>query len=266
MPLGFNVNNRGLSPKDGCKMNNDNKVAVVTGGAKGIGKAIAFALAKKGYAVAILDPLSDGAKIAGQINDQGGRALYLSTDVSVESEVLQSADTIRLSLGTPTVLVNNAGIYPRSEVLSMPLELWNRVLSVNLTGAFLCSRTFAPDMLGASHGVIVNMASGRGLQGAKHGAHYAASKAGIISLTRTLALEWSPTIRCNAVIPGVTDTDQPREAGVTDEELYSRGAKIPMGRIGNPEDIANAVSFLISEEASYITGQCLCVNGGAIMH
>lgn len=242
------------------------KVAIVTGGSKGIGKAIVIALVKKGYAVAILDILSEGANLPEQINANGGAARFFSTDVSSESEVLNSAQEIRQTLGIPTVLVNNAGIYPRSNVLNMPLDLWNRVLSVNLTGTFLCSKVFASDMLSLNHGVIVNMSSTTALTGTKNGAHYAVTKAGIISLTRTLAMEWAPKIRCNAILPGVTDTDQPREAGVSDEELYRRGEKIPLGRIGQPEDVANAVSFLISDEASYITGQCLCVNGGSIMY
>lgn len=247
-------------------MSYEKNVAVVTGGSKGIGKAVVFSLVKKGYAVAILDPLPDGEKIAQEINVSGGTAQYLSTDVSIEDDVLKAAEIIRQSLGKPTVLVNNAGIYPRSDVLNMPLELWNRVISINLTGAFLCSKTFASDMLCVNQGVIINISSSTALKGTKNGAHYAASKAGIISLTRTLALEWSPTIRCNAILPGVIDTDQPREAGVSDEELYSRGANIPMGRIGQPEDVASVVNFLISDESSYITGQCLCVNGGAIMY
>jgi NAD(P)-dependent dehydrogenase (short-subunit alcohol dehydrogenase family) len=121
-------------------------------------------------------------------------------------------------------------------------------------------------MLKRGSGAIVNVASGRGLQGAAGGSHYAASKAGLLSLTRSLALEWGPSIRVNAVVPGVTDTDQPREASPNEEELYSRGRKIPLGRIGQPEDIANAVCFLLSSDASYVTGQSLCVNGGSIMH
>lgn len=246
-------------------MTAQNKIAVVTGGSKGIGRAISLALAEIGYHIAILDPLEKGREVVREIAAAGGKGLFFPVDVSQEREVLAAAAEIGKVWGTPAVLVNNAGIYPRSSVLEMPLELWNRVIGVNLTGTFLCSRAFAAGMLAAGGGVIVNIASGRGLQGTPRGAHYAASKAGIISLTRTFALEWAPAIRVNAVIPGVTDTDQPREEITDEKELYDRGKKIPLGRIGQPEDIAKAVCFLVGDQSSYMTGQSVCVNGGAIM-
>ncbi len=244
----------------------DSRVAVVTGAAKGIGRAVALALAADGYDVAILDPLERGQTVADEAREAGRGAVYLPVDVSDEASVREAVSHIDQELGTPTILVNNAGIYPRASALEMPFDLWQRVLTVNLGGAFLCSRSFAPGMLRVGGGAIVNIASGRALQGAVGGAHYASSKGGILSLTRSLALEWAPTIRVNTIIPGVTDTDQPREGGVSDEDLYARGSRIPLGRIGQPEDIADAVCYLVSPRARYVTGQALAVNGGAIMH
>ena len=238
--------------------------AVVTGASKGIGRAIALALAPR-YAVAILDPLRQGQQVIAEVAGRGQRGMYLPVDVSDEPSVLGAVERISAELGPPTLLVNNAGIFPRAAALQMPFADWMRTVTVNLGGTFICSRAFAPGMLANGGGCIVNVASGRALQGAVRGSHYAASKAGIIGLTRSLAQEWAPTIRVNVVIPGVTDTDQPRQEGISDQELYARGAQIPLGRIGQPEDIARVVCFLASQEAGYITGQSLCVNGGAIM-
>lgn len=241
------------------------RVAVVTGASKGIGRAIALALAQRGYDIAILDPLESGREVAAEINALGRGALYLPLDVSCEDEVKKATECVAEQLGICSLLVNNAGIFPRADAIDMSYALWQRVLSINLGGAFLCSQAFAPGMLQAGAGVIINIASGRGIQGAaKGGAHYAASKGGLIALTRSLAQEWAPRIRVNAVVPGVTHTDQPLEATNVDE-LYSRSNRIPLGRIGQPKDVANAVCLLAGDDASYITGQCLCVNGGAVM-
>ncbi|MDB5775099.1 MAG: family NAD(P)-dependent oxidoreductase [Herbaspirillum sp.] len=241
------------------------RVAVVTGGSKGIGRAIVLALAQRGYDVAILDPLEAGREVAAEAIALGRRALYIPLDVASETEVKQAAQDVAAQLGVCRLLVNNAGIFPRASAIDMPFSLWQRVLTVNLGGAFLCSQAFAPGMLAARDGVIVNIASGRGIQGAaRDGAHYAASKGGLIALTRSLAQEWAPHIRVNTLVPGVTHTDQPLEATTVDE-LYTRGKRIPLGRIGQPEDVANGVCLLASADASYITGQSLCVNGGAVM-
>lgn len=241
------------------------KVAVVSGGSKGIGRAIVLALAQRGYHVAILDPLAAGRAVADEVRTLGRRALYLPTDVSHEEAVAAAAGSVASDLGACQLLVNNAGIFPRADAIDMPYAVWQRVLNVNLGGAFLCSQAFAPAMLAVGAGVIINIASGRGIQGAaRGGAHYAASKGGLIALTRSLAQEWAPHIRVNVVVPGVTHTDQPLQA-TTVEELYTRGNRIPLGRIGQPEDVANAVCLLAGDDASYITGQCLAVNGGAVM-
>jgi NAD(P)-dependent dehydrogenase (short-subunit alcohol dehydrogenase family) len=241
-------------------------VALVTGGNCGIGHAICLALAEAGYDIAVFDVAALPVDLPEKIQSMKRRILFRAVDVSSESEVTTGYKQIVLSLGQPVVLVNNAGIYPRSSALDMSYDLWKHVLDVNLGGTFLCSRAVAPAMLKRGEGAIVNIASGRALQGARKGSHYASSKAGIISLTKSLALEWAPHIRVNAVIPGVTDTAQPRQGGVSDEEIYARGTNIPLGRIGQPQDTAWAVEYLVSPRAAYITGQNLCVNGGSIMH
>lgn len=247
------------------KTNVGPRIAVVTGGSKGIGRAIALALARRGCDIVILDPLGSGHDVAASIIKLGQRALHLPVDVSCEPAVKDAAQIVADQLGACTLLVNNAGIFPRANAIDMPYSIWQRVLNVNLGGAFLCSQAFAPAMLQAGAGVIINIASGRGIQGAAQGgAHYAASKGGLIALTRSLAQEWAPHIRVNALVPGVTHTDQPLEATTVDE-LYARGSRIPLGRIGQPEDVANGVCLLASDDASYITGQSLCVNGGAVM-
>ena len=155
--------------------------------------------------------------------------------------------------------------FPRSRVLDMKLSEWESVLRVNLTGTFLCARAAARAMVKAGGGAIVTMASGRALAGAANGAHYSATKGGIIALTKSLALDLAKdNIRVNCVIPGIADTAQPR-GEMTDEQLYAVGAHIPLGRIGKPEDIAGVVAFLLSNDAAYMTGQSVAVNGGAIM-
>jgi NAD(P)-dependent dehydrogenase (short-subunit alcohol dehydrogenase family) len=242
-----------------------NRIAVVTGGSKGIGRAIVLALAQRNYDVAIFDPLEAGREVAAEVTAMGRRAMYFPVDVSDEAAVKEAAKMVSDQLGSCGLLVNNAGIFPRASALEMPFSLWQKVLAINLGGAFLCSQAFAPGMLKNGAGLIINIASGRGIQGAaRNGAHYAASKGGLIALTRSLAQEWAPHIRVNTLVPGVTHTDQPLQETSVDE-LYARGSRIPLGRIGQPEDVARGVCLLASDDASYITGQSLCVNGGAVM-
>lgn len=241
------------------------KVIVVTGGGQGIGLAICNKLASdKSSAIAIIEKTNLGHKVAAQLQKRGIAAISVQADVSKEKEVKSAQEEIS-NFGVVKSVVNNAGIFPRQSALEIDYQRWLECIEVNLGGTFLVSRAFAPQMLESGEGTIVNITSGRAVGGAPLGSHYASSKGGIISLTRSLALEWAPLIRVNAVMPGVTDTAQPREAGISDEELYNRGSKIPLGRIGDPADIANMVSFLISPEAKYITGQTFAVNGGAIM-
>jgi NAD(P)-dependent dehydrogenase (short-subunit alcohol dehydrogenase family) len=161
--------------------------------------------------------------------------------------------------------VNNAGIFPRQQSATVALDAWKRVISVNLIGSFICARVFGAAMLKRRRGAIVNIGSGRAFHGAADGVAYSASKAGLVGLTRSLALEWAPyNVRVNCIVPGLSDTAQPR-AVLTDDQLRQAGERIPLGRVGQPADVAGAVSFLLSDDASYITGQSLGVNGGAVL-
>jgi NAD(P)-dependent dehydrogenase (short-subunit alcohol dehydrogenase family) len=168
----------------------------------------------------------------------------------------------------PYCIVNNASIYPRASVIEMPPAVWERTLQVNITAPFLILRAFGPHMIAQRRGVVINIASGRAVEGAANGAGYACSKAAILSLTKSLALEWAKhNIRVNAIIPGVSLTAQPLGGeGVTPEQLIERGRKtIPLGRIGYPEDMAGLAAFLASPDAAYMTGQGVAMNGGRVL-
>ena len=168
-------------------------------------------------------------------------------------------------MGVPYLLMNNASIYPRASVLEMEPDLWEKVIRVNLSGYFFCSRAFGKHMVARKRGNVINVASGRAIQGAVRGAHYAASKAGVISLTKTLALEWAKFgLRVNCIVPGVSLTAQPLEDTNLDE-LLARARRFPLGRIGHPDDIACMVAFLAGPDAAYMTGQAVAMNGGTLM-
>ncbi len=242
---------------------------VVTGAARGFGRAIARRLAGDGARLAIWDIVEeDGQRTADLCQEAGAKdAAFFACDMGDAGNIASAAAAVREKFGTIYAVVNNAGIHPRSPALTVPLEMWNRTLAVNLTGSFLTAQAFAPSMIEAGRGAIINLASGRAIQGAKMGIHYAASKAGIIAMTKTLAQEWAEYgIRVNAIIPGVSETRQPLEAsGVTLENLRERGRSVPLGRVGHPDDIAGMVAMLLSEDAAFMTGQSVAINGGAIM-
>jgi NAD(P)-dependent dehydrogenase (short-subunit alcohol dehydrogenase family) len=239
---------------------------VVTGAAQGIGRAVALRLAAQGARVAVWDVRLDGAEETARLcREAGSTACAFEVDIGNADRIEAAMADVADAWGSPNGLVNNAGIFPRSRALDMKLAEWEQVLRVNLTGTFMCACAAARLMKEAGRGAIVNTASGRGLAGAANGAHYAASKAGIIGLTKSLALDWAPHgIRVNCVIPGISDTAQPR-VELSDNELYAVGAHIPLGRIGKPEDTAAVVAFLLGEDSAYMTGQSIAVNGGAIM-
>jgi NAD(P)-dependent dehydrogenase (short-subunit alcohol dehydrogenase family) len=163
-------------------------------------------------------------------------------------------------------VINNASIYPRASVLDMAPETWELTFKVNITAPFLIAKAFGPDMIARKRGVVINVASGRALEGAVNGANYACTKAAILSLTKTLALEWAKhNVRVNAIIPGVSLTAQPLE-NTTLDELIERGRKrIPLGRVGMPEDMAGLAAFLVSADAAYMTGQGVAMNGGMVL-
>lgn len=239
---------------------------IVTGAAQGIGRAVAERLAAPGVQLAVWDVQPGGVEETAQLcRAKGATARAATVDMGNAAQIADAVAGFVAEWGAPDGLVNNAGIFPRARALDMKLDEWDRVLRVNLTGTFVCAREVAAHMKEAGKGVIVNTASGRALAGAANGAHYSATKGGIIALTKSLALDWAGYgIRVNCIIPGITDTAQPRvEMG--DNELYATGSKIPLGRIGQPQDIAAVVAFLLSDDAAYMTGQSVAVNGGAIM-
>jgi NAD(P)-dependent dehydrogenase (short-subunit alcohol dehydrogenase family) len=241
-------------------------LVVVTGSAQGIGRAIALRLAAMNVRLALWDVNPSGAEeTAALCRERGAEARSSRVDVSVSEEIEAAASMLARESGPLFGLVNNAGIFPRAGILEIEPRLWEHVLRVNLMGAFHCVRALVPSMVEQGRGAVVNIASGRALQGAARGSHYAASKAGLVAFTKSLALEVATKgIRANCVIPGITETAQPLE-DMTLAELHNAGRKIPLGRVGQPSDVAGVVAFLLGDDAGFITGQAIAVNGGSIM-
>src|SRR4030095_8587678 len=241
-------------------------VALITGAGQGIGRAIAIAFSTRDTRVVVADMNGPSAsKVKQEIQGAGKTALAIEVDVSSEPSVTLMIKRTLEEFGTIDVLVNNAGIYPSTTIKDLTNQSWDQVIGTNLTGAFLCSLAAVPIMLEKKKGRIINMSSSTALRGAKNGAHYAASKAGLIGFTKALALELAPSgVTVNAICPGLTDTAQPR-GHMTDKELYSKKERVPRGRIAQPEDIVGPLMFLVSDRASTITGQTVLVNGGDLM-
>jgi 3-oxoacyl-[acyl-carrier protein] reductase len=241
------------------------KLVVVTGGANGLGQGIVRRLAADGYRVLFCDvDTAGGQALAAELAAAGQTVDFTPIDVSDPRDVVRLGE-VASGLGDPLyAVVNNAGIFPRSSFFELSLAEWNRVIATNLTAPFLVAQTLAPAMLAAGEGVIVNLASGLAFRGDPLGVHYTASKHGIRGLTKALALALAPTIRVNAIAPGVADTAQAAQ-GYPREELLAQGRRLPLGRIAQPRDIARAVAFLLSPDAEFITGQTIPVNGGADM-
>ncbi|HZS11227.1 MAG TPA: 3-oxoacyl-[acyl-carrier-protein] reductase [Nitrospirales bacterium] len=246
-------------------MNLDGKHAIVTGAAQGIGRAIAETLAKAGadIIVADLDPGRSEETVAA-IKKLGRRALNLKVNVSDSSDVKAMVDEVLKQWGRIDILVNNAGITRDGLLLRMREEDWNLVLQVNLNGTFYCTKAVLQPMTKQRFGRIINIASIVGVMGNAGQANYAASKAAVIGLTKTVAREYaSRQVTVNAVAPGFIDTAMTQGLPADVKELLQK--QIPLGRLGLPSDIAEAVRFLASDEAGYITGQVLHVNGGMLM-
>ena len=245
----------------------DGKIALVTGGAQGIGRSLALGLAESGCRVAVADLRAEGAdETAELITQRGADALSLTADVSRREAVQQMVDAVVARWGGVDVLINDAGVYPRATVLEMDEATWDLVIDTNLKGTFLCSQAAARVMVARGQGGrIVNFASRAAFQTQARGAHYSASKAGIVALTKGLAIELAPhRITANAIAPGLTNTAQPRY-GHSEEQLQEMSRTIPLGRWAEPEDMVPAVLFLCGDSGAYITGQTIHVNGGALM-
>jgi NAD(P)-dependent dehydrogenase (short-subunit alcohol dehydrogenase family) len=238
----------------------ERRVAVVTGGARGLGRGAVARLLDDGFRVAIVDTLES---IDGADGLSGEWSLHVG-DVSDAAFVRSVAADVIERWGRVDGLVNNAGIFPRGGARDLPEDEWHRVLTVNLTGTFLCSQVFGALMLDAGAGAIVNTASGQAFRPAANTAAYSASKGGVVALTRALAMEWAPTVRVNCIVPGMADTAMPRIAR-SEESFQAAASKIPMGRAATARDTGAAVSFLLSDDAAYITGQTLGINCGAVL-
>jgi len=246
------------------------RVALVTGGASGMGEATSLRLARDGHKVAIVDIDEAGAqRVAGLIGKAGGKAIAVKADISDKAQIGAALERIRGELGPVTILVNNAAIENFCPILEIEEDNWDRIMDVNIKGVFLLTQAVLPDMIDAGWGRIVNVSAYGAQIGATEMAHYTASKGAMISMTRSLAVELGPKgITVNSVSPGFIDTPMARRAiesskfNVPAEQLV---AHYPIPRLGRPEEIAAACCFLASEDASYITGQLLGVNGGAAM-
>jgi len=241
--------------------------AIVTGGGSGIGLAISERLAADGIAVAVLDRNGDAAdEVAAKITAAGGTAMGVTADVTDRTSVDAAVAAVAGAFGTPTILVNNAGLDGFSPFLKLDLDTWNRVLEVNLTGTFQCCQAVLPGMVEAGWGRIVNISSSSAQGGQPLMAHYVASKAGVIGLTKSLALEFGPKgITVNTIPPGFIDTPMLRKSeakGLLGDGVEHHEQLTPVRRVGRPEDIAATCAFLVRDEASYITGQVIGVNGG----
>jgi NAD(P)-dependent dehydrogenase (short-subunit alcohol dehydrogenase family) len=244
-------------------------VAIVTGGGSGLGQAICRRLAADGHRVGVLDLNGEAAaKVAAEIQAAGGQAIPVEFDVAEESSVMAAFDTVRAQYGPVELLVTSAAISGFTRFDKITVEEFNRYLSVNLTGTFLCIRAALSDMVAAKWGRIVTISSAAGQQGAPLQGHYAASKGGVIALTKSIARDYAAKgITANTVPPFVIDTPMLREqqqAGKLPPAEYLSKA-IPAGHLGVPEDVAGLCSYLCSDAAGYVTGQVIGVNGGAVV-
>jgi len=241
------------------------KIALITGGAQGIGSFISKELARQGAHVVLGDINLEGAEVtADNIKNSGGNASAVKIDVSNATDVQRVFDSILNEFKPVDIVVNNAGITRDGLLLRMKELDWDLVLNINLKGSFLCSQQAVKQMMKQKSGSIVNIASIVGVMGNFGQANYSASKAGLIGFTKTLAREVAPRgIRANAVAPGFIDTEMTRV--LEDSIRLKLIEQIPLARLGQPEDVARCVSFLVSENASYITGQVINVNGGMLM-
>lgn len=241
------------------------KVAIITGAAGGIGKETAFLFAWEGAKVAVADLDQEAGRLAAEeINNSGGEAFYVQVNVAESSSVRTMVEKVMGEFGTVDVLVNNAGVTRDSLLLKMTEENFDLVLDINLKGVFNCTRAVAPIMIEKGRGRIINTSSIVGVYGNIGQTNYAASKAGVIGMTRSWAKELGPRgINVNAVAPGFIETEMTQK--VPEKVLQAVKQKTPLGRLGQPRDVANAYLFLASDEADFINGAVLGVDGGLVL-
>lgn len=242
------------------------KTALITGAATGIGRATALAFARAGANVVVnhLAQPDQAQTVVDEAVAQGVRALAINADVSRRDSVRAMVDEALQTFRGIDILVNNAGISQVKPFLELTDADWDRILNTNLRSVFLCCQSVLPGMLERGEGVIINMASELGYLGRARFAHYTASKGGVITLTRSLAREFAPQIRVNAIAPGPVVTPM-LEAEISNEDELAAEMDIPAGRLGQPEDIAGSAVFLASEHARYYCGDVISPNGGALM-
>jgi NAD(P)-dependent dehydrogenase (short-subunit alcohol dehydrogenase family) len=246
------------------------KVALITGGASGIGRATALLFAREGAAVAIADvDEAGGLLVVQQIVRAGGRAVFTLCDVATAADCRRAVQLTVDELGGLDILFNNAGIIRRADVVGTTEDEWDRVMAVNVKSILLMSKYAVPVMARAGGGVIINTGSGWGLKGGRDAVSYCASKGAVVNMTRAMALDHGgQSIRVNCICPGDTDTpmlrDEARQLGEPDERFLAGAADRPLRRIGTPEDIAQAVLYLASDASSFVTGAVLVVDGGGL--
>jgi 2-hydroxycyclohexanecarboxyl-CoA dehydrogenase len=261
----WGVEERASGPPDLLRMSAVSRVAVVTGAASGIGLGVARRFAADGDRVALLDRHGEAAEqAAAELREQGAMAIAHEVDVADWSAVSGAFERVRAELGPIGILVTSAGIESFDAVLDITPEKWASLLAVNLTGTFACIQAALPDMIEAGWGRVVTISSSSAQSGAPYMAHYAASKGGVIGLTKALARELaSAGVTVNSVPPTLVDTPMARDAEARGlVSVDAMAAMVPLGRAGTPADIAAACSFLCSEDGGYITGQLIGVNGG----
>ncbi|MBJ7603301.1 MAG: 3-oxoacyl-ACP reductase FabG [Candidatus Dormibacteraeota bacterium] len=243
-----------------------NKTAIITGAARGIGRAIAEAFVSEGADVAVADLAPENAvgELLGTLRSGGRRALYVRTDVSQEADVRAMVERVVGELGRVDILVNDAGIFSQVFLHEMTAEQWDKVISVNLRSVFLCTRYVLPQMLERGSGKIINVGSQLGQIGGQEMVHYSASKGGVIAFTKALAREVSAKgVHVNAIAPGPILTDMMAEE--TDEWKDKKLSELPIGRFGQAYEVAPTAVFLASDDSSYYVGQTLGPNGGDVM-
>lgn len=244
----------------------DNRKAIVTGGARGIGRAIAEAFAEEGADVAVADlaPADSAEELLGALRARGRQALYVQTDVSSETAVKAMVERVVDEFGRVDILVNDAGIFSQVLLHEMTSEQWDRVINVNLRSVFLCTRYVLPAMLERGSGKIINVGSQLGQIGGQEMVHYSASKGGVLAFTKALAREVSSRgVHVNAIAPGPILTDMMKEE--TEEWKSKKLSELPIGRFGLAHEVAPTAVFLASDESSYYVGQTLGPNGGDVM-